>query len=205
MPVKLYYFNSRGRAEGCRYVLAQTGIDYDDVRMDKADWPAFKPKTPQGKVPVLDDDGKMLGQSVAIGRYLARKHHLAGENVWESALCDMYVDQLGDIGPKLRPARMAANKDDKVKAKEEMDNLMKEAMPDFLKTFEKALTENGSGWLVGKQVTWADLFVAEMMARTAEFIPTLLDAYPHLKAFVAKVHALPAIKAYVDQRPVTAN
>jgi hypothetical protein len=30
---------------------------------------------------------------------------------------------------------------------------MKEAGPSFLKTYEKFLTDNGTGWLVGKEVS----------------------------------------------------
>jgi len=40
--------------------------------------------------------------------------------------------------------------------KEEMDELMKETVPTFLKTYEKFLTDNGTGWLVGKQVRMGD-------------------------------------------------
>ncbi len=37
-----------------------------------------------------------------------------------------------------------------------MDELMKETVPTFLKTYEKFLTDNGTGWLVGKQVRMCD-------------------------------------------------
>jgi hypothetical protein len=45
--------------------------------------------------------------------------------------------------------------------------------------------------------------VGELLARLSEpnWIPTLLDGYPHLKALVDKVHALPKIKAWVAKRP----
>ena len=43
-------------------------------------------ETPFGHVPVLVIDGtKMLAQSVAIGRYIARHHGLAGKDDWEQA------------------------------------------------------------------------------------------------------------------------
>lgn len=52
---------------------------------------------PYGMLPVLEIDGKPIAQSNAIARYLARKHGLAGENEWESMLCDALVDTVGDL------------------------------------------------------------------------------------------------------------
>ena len=39
---KLYYFDSRGRAEYIRYVLALVGVQYEDIRVSKDDWPELK-------------------------------------------------------------------------------------------------------------------------------------------------------------------
>lgn len=40
---KLYYFNIKALAEPIRYILAYGGIEYEDVRVERADWPALKP------------------------------------------------------------------------------------------------------------------------------------------------------------------
>jgi glutathione S-transferase len=52
---------------------------------------------PFGKVPALEVDGKLVGQSNAIARYLASKHGLAGKNEWEALQIDSLVDALGDF------------------------------------------------------------------------------------------------------------
>ena len=41
--MKLIYFNTRGRAEISRIILAHAGEDYEDKRIERADWPALKP------------------------------------------------------------------------------------------------------------------------------------------------------------------
>ena len=43
MSYKLYYFNGRGRAELSRLIFAQAGVQYEDVRVEQADWPKLKP------------------------------------------------------------------------------------------------------------------------------------------------------------------
>lgn len=52
---------------------------------------------PFGKVPVLEIDGKLVNQSTAISRYLAKKAGLAGNDEWESLLIDVAVDNIYEI------------------------------------------------------------------------------------------------------------
>lgn len=41
--IKLIYFNSKGRAELSRLILAQAGVKYEDKRIDKEEWAKMKP------------------------------------------------------------------------------------------------------------------------------------------------------------------
>lgn len=52
---------------------------------------------PFGKVPVLEIDGKMINQSIAISRYLAKKAGLAGKDEFESLLVDVAVDNIYEM------------------------------------------------------------------------------------------------------------
>ena len=42
-PVKLTYFNLKGRAELARLILAQAGAQYEDCRISKEEWLSIKP------------------------------------------------------------------------------------------------------------------------------------------------------------------
>lgn len=48
-------------------------------------------------LPVLEMDGKYIGQSNAIARYLARQYDLTGKDEKEALECDVLVDTLGDL------------------------------------------------------------------------------------------------------------
>ena len=39
---KLTYFNARGRAEVIRLIFAKAGVDYEDKRVVKEEWPSLK-------------------------------------------------------------------------------------------------------------------------------------------------------------------
>lgn len=39
---KVTYFNIKGLAEPLRYLLAYGNIDYEDVRVERENWPALK-------------------------------------------------------------------------------------------------------------------------------------------------------------------
>lgn len=52
---------------------------------------------PFGQVPVLEMDGKMVHQSVAISRYLAKLVNLTGSNDLEDLEIDAIVDTVTDF------------------------------------------------------------------------------------------------------------
>ena len=41
--IKLTYFNLEGRAELTRMILAQAGVEFEDVRLKREEWLAMKP------------------------------------------------------------------------------------------------------------------------------------------------------------------
>ncbi|KAL0595865.1 Hematopoietic prostaglandin D synthase [Plecturocebus cupreus] len=94
---KLTYFNMRGRAEIIRYIFAYLDVEYEDHRIEQADWPEIKTTLPFGKIPILEADGLILHQSLAISRYLTKNTDLAGKTEMEQCQVDAIVDTLDDF------------------------------------------------------------------------------------------------------------
>jgi len=105
---------------------------------------------PFGQVPVLEEDGKMLAQSITIARYLARENGLAGGTNWEQAQADMYVDCAMDLAAGTRPFR---KDNDLEKKKELFEKYYQDSVKSHLGKIEEHLTKNGTGFLVGKAVS----------------------------------------------------
>ncbi|XP_059150769.1 S-crystallin 4-like isoform X2 [Physella acuta] len=94
---KLIYFNGRGRAELCRLLFVLAGQDFDDVRIQDTDWPAFKATTPFGQLPILEVNGKIFTQSLALATYLAREFGYHGNNNLESLAIEQVVCLTQDL------------------------------------------------------------------------------------------------------------
>jgi len=203
MPTyKLMYFPLRGRGEAIRYICHQAGVPFEDKMIMFDEWSEVKPKTVMGQLPMLEVDGKQLAQSMSIARYLANELGLSGSSTWEHALCDMYVDGVEDLNPQYAPVYRALFAKDETLKNETWEKFKQSSLGPFLDRYEKFLGENKSGWLVGAQVTWADLVLAEFMDRfVTVYEATVLDKHPNVKAHMMKVHALPNVKKYVQQRP----
>ena len=52
---------------------------------------------PFAELPALEVDGQTIVQSLAIARYIAKKHGLAGKDDMEAAKADMIVDGCADF------------------------------------------------------------------------------------------------------------
>lgn len=143
---KLTYFDGTGRGECPRLLLALAGQKFEDVRIKGEDWPAYKPQTPFGTMPILEvtsDDGSKfeLAQSQAICRYLARKLNLHGKTLEEQALVEMYMEQINDAN--LSFFKFAFEQDPKVK-EEKQAMFMSEVLPTTLKYIEDQIKSKKS-------------------------------------------------------------
>lgn len=79
-------FDVRERAELCRFIFSQAGVQYEDERVDWFEWKQLKPnKSPTGYLPLLEVDENLLTGSAVIARFLAERFGLAGSNDVENA------------------------------------------------------------------------------------------------------------------------
>ncbi|CAJ0574712.1 unnamed protein product, partial [Mesorhabditis spiculigera] len=198
---KLTYFFFNGLGEPIRQIFALAGVDFEDHRVQREEWPALKESTPFGKMPVLEVDGKKLPQSKAIARYLGRKFGFAGNGEWEQAQVDAWADQINDymtsVDPFFRYKAGFAEGD----ADAEFNDVVVKARDTFFPLVVKQLKEAGSGYLVGNKVSWADLFLNYHVETFLGFRPDYIDKYPEIAAHLKKVRDIPELKKWVSQRP----
>ncbi|KAI6172267.1 Glutathione S-transferase-1 [Aphelenchoides besseyi] len=78
-------FAARGICEMIRMIFVFANESYIDERITKKQWLRIKDQTFFGKLPILEVDGKKIGQCYSITRYLSRKFGLIGTDEWDQA------------------------------------------------------------------------------------------------------------------------
>jgi len=194
---KLTYFKGRGLAELPRLVLAESGVEYDDVRVENID--ELKPILPFGQVPFYEEGDFKLSQSNTIARYIAREHGLYGHGARCSARIDMILDSIGDIRGKVYALRNVPED----KKEEETKKLKDEVLPLWNAHFERLLANNheNGGWAVGKNVSLADIALYNYVFFAKKDYASSFDKTPKLLALADKVAARPKIAQWIKTRP----
>jgi len=203
---KLTYFNLRGRAELSRLIFAYAGQKFQDVRIEREQWPELKETMPFKQLPVLEVDGELLTQSHTIARYLARTFKIAGRNDLEAAQADAYIDIIYDMLADARNAMVDSQQEglDSEQKKEVIQKFLSETLTPKLMAVEKQLKANGFHYLVGEKLTWADIGFYAFLSGAAEmFGPPVFNRCIHLKVLVERVGNDPNIRKYVQSRPKT--
>ena len=103
---KLTYFDSAAsRGEECRLALHIAGVDFEDVRIKREDWPAMKPRTPYGGMPILELPGKPpLAQVNAILTLIGRRHGLHPSDDFEAARHEAMMHHVEDLRALMSPS-----------------------------------------------------------------------------------------------------
>ncbi|XP_071528349.1 hematopoietic prostaglandin D synthase-like [Panulirus ornatus] len=155
---KLIYFNVRGRAEITRWIFEYSGIPYTDERIEKDDWPERKKDIKGGKLPVLMVDGKMLPQSLAIARYVAKEAGLVPEDALQAAYCDALADTAFELLPEWYKFK-TSEKSEEEKKKEFEEVLYPKFLEPIMSRLDKRLQEKE--WFVSDKVSPRNFHVSD--------------------------------------------
>jgi len=190
------YGSAKSRGLRTLWMLGELGVPYEHKdylpRSPETKTPEFVAMNPNSRVPVIDDDGFILSESMAINLYLAKKHRsplyptdpkneaLAWQwSLWETDRLDRqlvnYVNHTSALPAAERKADIA-------------EAAWKEVVPAF-DVLEIALKK--SEWLAGSAFSVADLNVASALYRA---LSVDLGKWPHIKAWLNRCWERPAAK-----------
>ncbi|XP_027582209.1 glutathione S-transferase-like [Pipra filicauda] len=194
---KLHYFNGRGRMEPIRWLLAAAGVEFEESYLEKKDDLTKLRKDGSllfQQVPMVEIDGMKMVQTRAILNYIATKYNLYGKDLKERALIDMYVEGMFDLNEQLMDYDyLPADKKE-----QHFANMMDKATNRYFPAFEKVLKDHGQDFLVGNQLSRADVQLLEIILMAEEFKPDILAKFPLLQSFKARISNVPAIKKFLQ-------
>ena len=196
---RLIYFDAPvSRGEECRLALHLAGVDFEDVRIARADWPAMKPETPFGSLPVLEIPGQApLGQTNAILVLIGRRHGLHPENDFEAAQHEAMMCHVEDLRAHVTPTLRLTDEAEKKKAREA---LAETYLPAWAAFAERQISATGP-FFAGKKLHVVDLKLHRTVHWFAsgiiDHIPaTVFSAFPKLNRVYDAVRDHEDVKAW---------
>ncbi|KAG3119289.1 hypothetical protein PI124_g2801 [Phytophthora idaei] len=195
--LKLTYFDGKGRAELPRMIFNYGGIAFTDDRIAHANFAALKPTLPFGQVPVLELDGTVYAQSMAIARYAAKIAGLYPSDALEALKADMFSCSLCDIDcPFVDFMFMTPDEAEKAQKKK---TFIVETMPKFLAALEKMVAGK---FILGDKLSYADLQFFDVVDNKLKwaFPDFKVDGFPKLTALLSNVKAEPKIATYLSKQ-----
>uniref|UniRef100_A0ABI7YFQ4 Glutathione S-transferase n=1 Tax=Felis catus TaxID=9685 RepID=A0ABI7YFQ4_FELCA len=166
---KLHYFNGQGRMESIRWLLAAAGVEFEEELFEAREefekliqaLFAVAKIWEQPKCPLTDE-------------WIKKKRHRDVSGKGEPVEIDMYVEAFKDLSdmimffPLSLPGVKAMN----------LEYILERATTRFFPVYEKALRDHGQDFLVGNQLSWADVQLLEVILMAEECKPSVLTGFP---------------------------
>lgn len=198
---KLTYFDAPvSRGEECRLALRIAGVDFEDNRVKRQDWPALKPTTPFGSVPTFELPGHpVLAQSNAILGLIGRRYGLHPKDDFEAARHEAVMQHVEDLRAQIAPTLHIKDEAAKKKTREELGASY---LPSWAGYTEKQIGEGPFFAGAAPHVVDVKLYVLVRWIRSGvldHLAPTAFDAFPKLNRVHDAVRDLPSVKAWYEQ------
>lgn len=204
--MKLMYFDKvRGRVEPYRMMFAVGGINAEDETVTFDKWPAIKPTTAMGYLPILKVGEEEIHTSLAILTYISMEAGLRGAPGEEEAREEL-INCIEDARTALFPHRF--NKRTGKYSEEEITQKSQEFIDGGLKALCDVLEKKATGdqwmlshlcvvdfWLYGTMESIEDSLVPDLWSRMS----------PRLQKWKTEFEALPKIAEYLANRPKDYN
>ena len=205
--IKIYYSHTPfWRAEVLRVSLFIKDIPFEDIRVSREEFvhlikTGFLPngkKAPFHQLPVIEVDGKIIGQTGAIARYCGKASNLYADDNLKAAKIDQIIDAGTDITNLVSPTIREKDLDKKM---EDRKLLVNKLLPRWFKYLENLLSEDESTWFVEK-MRIADVAIWRLLgwltSGIIDGIPTsVVDDFPKLKNVHHQVHTHPKVQEWM--------
>ena len=205
--IKIYYSHTPfWRAEVLRVSLFIKDIPFEDIRVSREEFvhlikTGFLPngkKAPFHQLPVIEAEGRIIGQTGAIARYCGKASNLYAEDNLKAAKIDQIIDAATDITNLVSPTIREKDLDKKM---EDRKLLVNKLLPRWFRYLENLLSEDESAWFVEK-MSIADVAIWRLLGWLTSgiidgFPTSIIDDFPKLKNIHHQVHTHPKVQEWM--------
>jgi glutathione S-transferase len=196
--LKLTYFPVPGRAEPIRLALFMAGIPFEDVHVTHEQLLALKPSLPFQCVPVLEVNGEVISQALAILRYVGS---LSGLYPTANPIDAIRVDEVFALIDELYNAptfSASLHASDPAKKEELGAAAASSEIPKSLGFLDKRVSDFNAEHATGATLNVADLAIYVLVSnlstgRLKGVPPTIAEPFKSLQRVRENVHAHPKV------------
>jgi prostaglandin-H2 D-isomerase / glutathione transferase len=195
-PRLTYFDTPRSRGEECRLALFLAGVDFEDRRLPRGEWPTLKSKTPFGSLPIFELEGKPpVSQSNAILAHIGRHNGLLPRDEWEAMRHESLLSAAEDL-------RHAVSATFGIKDAEEAKRKRTELVEGPIKTWGANMEKQIIGPFVGgNEISVADIklfiVIGWVTSGVLDHVPKdCLAAFPKLGKLYEAVLQHPKVVAW---------
>ena len=198
MAIKLYHDVPSTNCDRVKIVLAEKGLAWESiwVKLGKMEQksPEHLQRNPYGKIPVIDDDGKLLFESCIINEYLDEKYPnppLMPKDPAKRAKARILIDYgMGHFDAPYQRLRMELIKD----AKEQNQQVIATAKAELKKLLQRLEDEIGEQQFLLGDFSLVDADLLPRFTRLEGFGVLPDPSLPRLGKYLERVKARPSVR-----------
>uniref|UniRef100_A0A0B6Y8P8 Glutathione S-transferase omega n=1 Tax=Arion vulgaris TaxID=1028688 RepID=A0A0B6Y8P8_9EUPU len=192
--IRLYSMKYCPFAQRARLVLAHKNIPHEVVNIhlkDKPDW--FLLKNPQGTVPAVEVDDKLVYESTAVSEWLDDVHasnRLQPSDPYRKAWDRILLEYFGKLGSAFYTVLLKPEEIDKVA----------EELGKHYKYYEETLAKRGGPYFGGTNPAMIDFYIwpvferLQVLGTRHKKIHIDKSNYPKLSSWIEAISTVPAVK-----------
>ncbi len=200
MPIKLYHDVPSSNCDRVKIALAEKGLAWEGIWVKLSNREQKSPehlrRNPYGKIPVLDDDGKILFESCIINDYLDEKYAnppLTPQDPYLRArgriLVDYVLNYLREPYSALRGEMTKKNQ------AERDERVIAEAKKEFVARLQYLEQALGSQAYFHGDFSLTDINMVPRFPRLEQYGILPSPSLPKLSAWLARMKQRPSVKA----------
>ena len=194
--LKLHYFTLNSRGAIPRAILYSNGVNFIDQQYNFEEWGKVKKSGDFEfeQMPMLEAEGMLLTQSIAIDLYLSRKYNLLGTNLIEEYLIISERASYDDFYPKFRPGVFPMTDQERTNQTAKEKEFLEIHAPFYLGIYEQRFNKNGGKFAVGNTFSLADIYLTvhltqifKQSGRKDVYEKVLIKHAPNVAAHIEKI------------------
>ncbi|CAI5711607.1 unnamed protein product [Hyaloperonospora brassicae] len=194
--LKLTYFPNLGRGEPIRLAFFIGDIAFEDERIPHEEMVTRRSTLPFGQFPVLEVNGEMISQALAILRYAGT---MSGLYPMTDPLAAYRIDELLSIMDDMfnKPLWGASHREKNMEKKDVLRAELAKVVPKTIGFLEKRIAKNEGPYAAGQALSVADLAIYAVLVDFTTNLPKLMstmeDSYPSVYRVYDQVRKHPKV------------